>query len=388
MGNIKTTSLDALYAGKEASFGVGVAPTRHIRETGANPNLAQETVQSASHLGTRFKAGPIRVGELGSLSIPFEANVDDLQTFFKLMTGSEVVTGAGPYVHTFTPQNSNVLPSSSFDHIRGGYTRTRLKGGVGGSLSLDIQPKSIVTGTFELNYKTEEEIYKTFDAADIEATGDDITITAHGLANGDMVKLFRDGTATFPANLEGDKVYYVVGSTTDTIQLSLTSGGAVIDLAGSPVGDFILVPQPAITPSTAAIFTYADVSISLDGNNFLEVRGGSIQTNNNSKTDDLRWGEGGVLHGITAGDFGMSGSFSIVFNEDSWKEKAKVKNETETALIIVLNAGSGNKATFTIPKARYSSFSFTDGDLMLDIQWEMIETVPTFALEMAGASVF
>jgi hypothetical protein len=38
---------------------------------------------------------------------------------------------------------------------------------------------------------------------------------------------------SLPAGLNGTTLYFVVGSTTDTFQLSLTSGGSAIDITAS-----------------------------------------------------------------------------------------------------------------------------------------------------------
>ena len=51
--------------------------------------------------------------------------------------------------------------------------------------------------------------------------------TAHTLTNGQNLT-FHDGVGTLPAELRGDIIYYVVGVTINTFQLSYTSGGAAV----------------------------------------------------------------------------------------------------------------------------------------------------------------
>ena len=78
------------------------------------------------------------------------------------------------------------------------------------------------------------QLIKLFDADDdtiVDPTTDAITIPAHGFGDGDEV------TYTVPAapasaigGLVGGTNYFVVGSTTNTIQLAATSGGAAINL--------------------------------------------------------------------------------------------------------------------------------------------------------------
>lgn len=64
----------------------------------------------------------------------------------------------------------------------------------------------------------------------LDAGTDFITSTAHGLVNGNAVTFSRISTGTFPSGIAANTVYYLVNKTTDTFQISLTSGGAAIDL--------------------------------------------------------------------------------------------------------------------------------------------------------------
>jgi hypothetical protein len=66
------------------------------------------------------------------------------------------------------------------------------------------------------------------------ATTDYITSVAHGLSNGDVVVLTT--TVTLPAGLSLLTPYYVINKTTDTFQLSLTSGGTNIDITDTGTG--------------------------------------------------------------------------------------------------------------------------------------------------------
>jgi hypothetical protein len=67
----------------------------------------------------------------------------------------------------------------------------------------------------------------------INTTTDKFTSNAHGLANGTLVGIFA--ATTMPAPLIAGSMYYVVNKTTNDFQLSLTAGGAAIDIttAGS-----------------------------------------------------------------------------------------------------------------------------------------------------------
>lgn len=72
--------------------------------------------------------------------------------------------------------------------------------------------------------------FGTCDAADV--TANSITSSAHGLVNTDRVMVFNVLAETLPAGLTEGTIYFVVGATTDTFQVSLTSGGAAVDITG------------------------------------------------------------------------------------------------------------------------------------------------------------
>lgn len=64
-----------------------------------------------------------------------------------------------------------------------------------------------------------------------DADNDNFTISGHPFSDGDEVIVYTSDEGAVPTGLTARKVYYVVGSTTDTIQLSATNGGAAIDIA-------------------------------------------------------------------------------------------------------------------------------------------------------------
>jgi microcystin-dependent protein len=68
----------------------------------------------------------------------------------------------------------------------------------------------------------------------VDDTTDIITSSTHGLSNGKVIYL--RSTTTLPAGLSADTAYYVISSTTNTFQLSLTSGGSAIDITDTGTG--------------------------------------------------------------------------------------------------------------------------------------------------------
>lgn len=72
---------------------------------------------------------------------------------------------------------------------------------------------------------------------------DIFTITAHGFTNGDSKRLMTvDGT--LPAGLSLNKNYFIITATTDTFQLSLTSGGGAVDVSDTGTDDWYVGEIP------------------------------------------------------------------------------------------------------------------------------------------------
>ncbi len=72
------------------------------------------------------------------------------------------------------------------------------------------------------------------------AISDVCTLVGHGLTNGQVVTVRNTGGA-LPGGLVAGHAYYVVAATADTFQLSLTSGGAAVDLTSTGTGVQFLV---------------------------------------------------------------------------------------------------------------------------------------------------
>jgi hypothetical protein len=73
-----------------------------------------------------------------------------------------------------------------------------------------------------------------------DTTADTLKSVAHGLANGDQVVAWPTLGKSLPtdagSNLAVGTIYFVVTSTTDSFQLSTTSGGAAINFTGKGSG--------------------------------------------------------------------------------------------------------------------------------------------------------
>jgi len=74
---------------------------------------------------------------------------------------------------------------------------------------------------------------------------DTLTATGHGLSNGQKVT-FRNAGGALPAGLAPTFVYYVIGATANTFQVSATSGGSAVDLTDAGQGTHYAIPDPEV----------------------------------------------------------------------------------------------------------------------------------------------
>jgi hypothetical protein len=99
--------------------------------------------------------------------------------------------------------------------------------------------------------------FGTVDSGDV--TADTITSSGHGLVNTDRVIAFNVVGETIPTGVTEGAAYFVVGATTDTFQISTTSGGAAVNLTGQgeiyweKVVPEVFAGQGQITAAIAAL---------------------------------------------------------------------------------------------------------------------------------------
>lgn len=96
----------------------------------------------------------------------------------------------------------------------------------------------------------------------VSAAGDAISSNGHGLANTNRVFVSTVAGESLPAGLSATTLYFVVGATTDTFQLSLTSGGSAVDITA--LGDlawFRTVPE---TFASAGNLVFAANALDVD----------------------------------------------------------------------------------------------------------------------------
>ena len=94
----------------------------------------------------------------------------------------------------------------------------------------------------------------------LQGAADTVTRSSHGYNNGDIVKLYNIVTTT---GISANNPYYVISATANTFQLSLTPGGAAIDLVTD--GSATLLPYKQaivqVYPQAGQSFTALNLNI-------------------------------------------------------------------------------------------------------------------------------
>lgn len=127
-----------------------------------------------------------------------------------------------------TLENGTLIGKSAYEYaVEGGYTGTELEF----TTLMNIKPRLIATYTHSGN--------KEVVVSAVDTTTDTFTSVAHGLANGDNIHATLNKTAAYSIFMvvvfgghttNSNKGLFVVNKADDTFQLSLTVGGAAIDL--------------------------------------------------------------------------------------------------------------------------------------------------------------
>jgi hypothetical protein len=88
----------------------------------------------------------------------------------------------------------------------------------------------------------------------IDVATDRIVSPAHGLVTGDRVAFFTEKGQALPGGITEGSVYYVVNPTTDDFQVSLTNGGAAVNITAKGQGSFCkMVPISFTSPPTSNV---------------------------------------------------------------------------------------------------------------------------------------
>ena len=142
-------------------------------------------------------------------------------------TGTEATGGAPAYARqavvwaaALTPGTKANSGALTFDVPAGSYFAFGLFNGVSGNTAGNFMGYHPFGGAVKG--------FGTVDSAGV--TSNTVQSSAHGLVNADRVMVYNVFAETLPTGLTEGTLYFVVGATTDTFQLSLTSGGAAVDI--------------------------------------------------------------------------------------------------------------------------------------------------------------
>ena len=113
-----------------------------------------------------------------------------------------------------------------------------------GQLALIAASKVRSEYAFKVEYSDTPAVRSSVFTVTIAAPGV-VTWAAHGLDNG--AKVILSTTGALPTGIIAATTYYVVGSTTNTFNLSLTKGGAAITTSGTQSGVHTVTTQPTPT---------------------------------------------------------------------------------------------------------------------------------------------
>lgn len=152
----------------------------------------------------------------------------------------------------------------------------------------------------------------TVSDADIDDTLDTITITAHGLVD-EQGPVYLTTADTLPAGLSEDTPYWVVFVDDDTISLSATQGGAVIDITDSGTDDMTLAStftvRACVQPATGLqrVTGGRDMFSKSDGEHVDDVRVMFVATELYTRMPDYE-----------ADEVTLEGGQWVVFRVEKW----------------------------------------------------------------------
>lgn len=116
-----------------------------------------------------------------------------------------------------------------------------------------------------------------------DSSTDTLTSSGHQLSNGTRVNVFNVGGA-LPTGLVEGLSYYVVSSTTNTLKLSLTSGGNAVDLQSAGTGtNYVATSQQLIT--TVSNVSGSTVTLGANAPFTLSGRWGFVATDDSAAFD-------------------------------------------------------------------------------------------------------
>ena len=155
------------------------------------------------------------------------------------------------------------------------------------------------------------------------------TLNGHGLSDKDIVNVANAGGA-LPAGITANTLYYIITATTNTFQLSLTSGGAVVAITTDGTG----------TQSIYDKFTIPDLRgrLPLGADN---MGGSSANRVTATQADNLGQASGSESHSLSEAETGVHDHYGVIRNESPNISAASIAYLNSSSQNTD-NAGSGN----------------------------------------------
>ena len=169
-----------------------------------------------------------------------------------------------------------------------------------------------------------------------DAGTDIITSAGHGRSTGDIIEVTNSGGA-LPGGLAADTKYYIINPTTDTFQVSLTSGGSAVDITGAGTGTHSYHTQFAVPDYQGEFLRGWDNGAGNDPDAASRTDRGDGTTGDNVGTKQGHEYES-HSHGVTQTNDGTrAGSFSQVsVSTGSTQTSSSGGNETRPRNVYVM----------------------------------------------------
>lgn len=167
-------------------------------------------------------------------------------------------------------------------------------------------------------------------APTVDTVSDTFTLNAHGLNNGDIIYFEKIGS--LPGGIDGDKNYFIVNATNNTFKVSLTNGGAVVDIT-STGNKFGISKYGTVGVNISDINLYKDItdttSVALD----IDTRGGSLRNifitkyaiPFNITPDPNYYGKATSINGLTVNDYMYLNLPNAIFTNCSFNKGIGLK---------------------------------------------------------------
>ena len=236
-----------------------------------------------------------------------------------------------------------------------------------------VSPSGTVAGLLKVNCRNGATL-TTFDqseypkSATADNTTDFLTVTAHGWSDTQTVKIYY---STAPTGLDYSIRYFVVNSTTNTFQLSLTSGGSAINFTANGAAVFVYKQGNGTTEIWDTIDDYygsASATPTYTGWSSDNQCGG-IDTPGSTSDDANVWKDVTTTNGSTASTCTgtpASCSFKDKISGQEWHKADTLPRDWTTALSYCDNLTYNFKTDWRLPSQKELMEAYNHGLMSTD----------------------